>query len=162
MEIGFDMRELEDVTSGLMDMAQNRYPRETKRFMAKQGSELRKQTARIARSRLKHKRKASDKKSYMGRLKRGKVYHYLGDPKNTSIRVYNSAPHGHLIEDGHVVKVGNKYGKKQKKSRIKDPKTGERFVPGKHILRDAQRAYADDFEQAVNNFVDDLLEKGLH
>ncbi|MDD7603192.1 MAG: HK97 gp10 family phage protein [Firmicutes bacterium] len=75
-----------------------------------------------------------------------KVYSYPDAEYN--IRVYNSAPHGHLIENGFRLTIGGKF---------------IRWMPGKHIMeevhRDFESEYAADVENELVNFVCRELEK---
>ena len=75
-----------------------------------------------------------------------KVYSYPDAEYN--IRVYNSAPHGHLIENGFRLSIGGKF---------------IRWMPGKHIMeevhRDFESEYAADVENELVNFVCRELEK---
>lgn len=136
----FDLSELDDFTVQLLDLAQRQTPRETRKFLQSEGTKLRRFTASIARKEVK-KRTGN----YIKGIKRGKVYLYQGD--TLSIRVYNSSPHAHLIEDGHrqVTKSGKVVG----------------FVRGHRVFQKAHKGYEDKFFSACEDFIDDLLEKGL-
>ena len=63
------------------------------------------------------------------------------------IRVYNKAPHAHLIEHGHVLWVNG-------------TKT-EKFVPGKHPAADTTKQLKREFPRDVETFVDEMLSKGF-
>ena len=52
MEDGFDLSELSDFSRHLLDLAQDRFPAETKQFLRKQGSELNKQTKAVIKLRI--------------------------------------------------------------------------------------------------------------
>ena len=75
-----------------------------------------------------------------------KVYSYPDAEYN--IRVYNSAPHGHLIENGFRLTIGGNF---------------IRWMPGKHIMeevhKDFESEYAADVENELVNFVCRELEK---
>ena len=49
-------------------------------------------------------------------FKRGKVYKYKGE--EDTVRVYNSMPHAHLIENGHIIKdkTGKEHGFKKRRA----------------------------------------------
>jgi len=136
----FDLSELDEFTSEMLDMAEKKMPKEIRKFLREEGTKLRKTTASIARREVKKKTGA-----YLKGIKRGKVYVYKGD--TLSIRVYNSSPHAHLIEDGHrqVTKDGRAVG----------------FVRGKRVFQKAKKAFETEFTKDCEHFVDDLLEKGL-
>ena len=76
------------------------YPNETKKFMQKEGNKLKRQTLKVAGSSALHKITGNYEKG----IKRGKPYTY-GPTGAYSIRVYSSANHAHLIEDGHEIYV---------------------------------------------------------
>lgn len=154
MEDGFDLSELSDFSRHLLDLAQDRFPAETKQFLRKQGSELNKQTKTLAKERVGKKGKGSgDKpadKRYLAGFKRGKAYKHEAS-NSFAIRVYNTRPHAHLIEYGHVMLDHDQ----------KPVQHGERFVKGKFVLRDASQAFAAQFEANLEGFIDDMLDKGL-
>lgn len=137
---GFDLSELDEFTSQMLDLAERKMPREVRKFMRTEGTKLRRVTVSTARRETK-KRTGT----YIKGIKRGKVYVYEGD--TLSVRVYNSSPHAHLIEDGHrqVTRGGRAVG----------------FVRGKRVFAKAQRAFEAEFLNDCMDFVDELLEKGL-
>ena len=69
MEMEIDMSELTEAAENMYDMVTQRWPRENNKWMRAQGREGRKIAAGIARQRIKRLRPASNKKSYMARLK---------------------------------------------------------------------------------------------
>lgn len=154
MNDGFDFSELSAFTQHLVDLAQEQFPKEMKQFLRKQGSELNKQTKALARERVGKKGKGgSDKpadKRYLSGFKRGKAYKHEAS-NSFAIRVYNTRPHAHLVEYGHTMLDHDK----------KPVQSGERFVKGKFVLRDASRAFQGQFEADIEEFSDEMLEKGL-
>lgn len=120
----------------LLEIAKEKYPKRVKSFMKKAGNKLKKQT--VFKAERVVKRKTGN---YMEGFKAGKPYRYQGT--DDCIRVYNGAPHAHLIEYGHkqTDKAGNDLG----------------FTPGKHILENAGREYEDEFYDDIENFIDDML-----
>jgi len=73
------------------------------------------------------------------------VYKYQGE--DLSIRVYNSSPHAHLIEYGH---------------RIVDKNGIEKgFKKGEFVLEEVTKEFENSYYNDVENFIDDLLDKGL-
>lgn len=137
---GFNLAELDEFSSQMLDLATRKMPREIRQFMRAEGTKLRRMTVSTARRETK-KRTGS----YIKGIKRGKVYLYEGD--TLAIRVYNSSPHAHLIEDGHrqVTKDGRAVG----------------FVRGKRVFKKAQQAFESEFTNDCLEFVDELLDKGL-
>ena len=154
MDDGFDMSELSGFSRHLLDLAQDRFPQETKQFLRKQGSELNKQTKTLAKERVGKKGKGGgDKpadKRYLSGFKRGKAYKHEAS-NSFAVRVYNTRPHAHLIEYGHTMLDHDQ----------KPVQHGERFVKGKFVLRDASQAFKPQFEEAIEGFIDDMLDRGL-
>lgn len=151
---GFDFTELMALAE-CFDNIGEQFPKESKEFLRKQGNDLNRQTKKIARQRVGKNGKGPDKdkpanKRYINGFKRGKVYKH--EPSNSfAVRVYNSRPHAHLIEYGHVQLTHDR----------QTPKNGERFVKGFHILRDSSNAFEPKFNADVEEFFDELLDKGL-
>lgn len=89
-----------------MRLMEREMPKESKRLLGYVGNEARKIiVARARRSGLHLTRgtrigKNGKAVNYLKRLKRGKVYFNNGQYK---VRVYNSAPHAHLLEYGHRI-----------------------------------------------------------
>jgi hypothetical protein len=137
---GFNMSELEDFASDLIGLAQEKVPKEVNKFMRKEGTKLRKLTLKKAKSAVK-----KDTGNYFKGIKRGRVYLYEGDQK--SIRVYGASPHSHLIEYGHrqITKSGQETG----------------FVKGHRVFEKSAKEFEDEYFDDVEDFIDDLLDKGL-
>lgn len=150
-----------DVFLDAIDTVVKHCPKESKKFLRKEARNINKKAKQTAKQRLKKTRKAKDEKSYMAGFKTGKVFIEKQDKGALGIKAYNKAPHAHLIEDGHIMLVGNKKGNKQKISTIRRPKQGERFVKGRYIIRDTARSYEAEFHDNMLHFVDEQLVKGL-
>lgn len=77
-------------------------------------------------------------------FKAGKVYKsHNGSP---TIRAYTNSPHAHLIDIGHeVISHGNKKG----------------FREGNHFMEKAQKSFENEHFENTQNFIDDLIKKGL-
>lgn len=133
---GFDFSELSDFTKELVILANDTMPKETTKFLNKQGGQLRTQVLKVAKQDVKTKTG-----NYLKGLRKGKVYKYLGD--ELSIRVYGGAPHTHLIELGHKNKDGS-------------------FTSGKYVFKKAYENFKDKYVNNLENFVDEMLNKGLH
>lgn len=134
----FDVKGLEELEKEVIRLARN-YPKETKKFLQKQGNKLKTRAIKKAKSKLKEK-----KGNYLKGFKRGKVYRYR-DEEDT-VRVYNSMPHAHLIEEGHriVGKNGKEHG----------------FKKGYHILEEARSEFQEEFIKAADNFIDEVIKNG--
>lgn len=136
---GMDTRELDELVKNMFRTAQDVYPDEAKSFLKKEGNK--------GRRLLRAKTKAVTKKKTGNLLKgirRTGVQKHNGD---FQIRVYNKAPHAHLIEHGHVLWVNG-------------TKT-EKFVPGKHPAADTTKQFKREFPRDVEGFVDEMLSKGF-
>lgn len=136
---GMDTRELDELVKNMFRTAQDVYPDEAKSFLKKEGNK--------GRRLLRAKTKAVTKKKTGNLLKgirRTGVQKHNGD---FQIRVYNKAPHAHLIEHGHVLWVNG-------------TKT-EKFVPGKHPAADTTKQLKREFPRDAEAFVDEMLSKGF-
>lgn len=139
---GFDVSELSNFEKKLLNMAADfEKGKHAKKFLRTEGTKLRKQTSAKAKGKVK-----KDTGDYFKSIKRGRVYLYQGN-RAWSIRVYSGAPHAHLIEKGHrqVTKDGKEVG----------------FVQGKHVFEDSEKQFTNEYFNDVQNFLDDLLDKGL-
>ena len=132
---------LSEFQRDLLEVSQRRLPREIPKIMRKVGSKARTHVAKKARSTVK-KRTGN----YHKKWKRGKVF--KGHNGETVVRVINSSPHAHLIEDGHrmVTKDGNEVG----------------FVPGKKVLEKGMREFDNSgiSEEMISDWLDGLLRSG--
>jgi len=139
MADGFDISEFSAFEKSLMKLANDTMPKESKKFLRDEGAKLKKKTSAKAKQKVK-----KDTGNYHKSIKRGKVYKYDGD---LSIRVYSSAPHAHLIEEGHrqVTKDGKEVG----------------FVKGKHVFEESEKQFQNEYFSDAQNFIDDVLDKGL-
>lgn len=136
---GMDTRELDELAKRMFHVAEKDYPAEAKDFMKREGNKGRRE--------LRAKTKAVTKKKTGNLLKgirRTGVQKYNGD---FQVRVYNKAPHAHLIEHGHILWINGH-------------NTG-RMVPGKHPAATTVKQLKKEFPRDVEGFVDELLSKGL-
>lgn len=136
----FDIHELNDFTKDLMELANNKMPKDSKKFLNKEGTGLRKVTKSVAQQKVKKKTG-----NYIKGIKKGKVYKYAGNGA-LSIRVYAGSPHAHLIELGHRQIVNGK-------------EVG--FVEGKHVYETAYKQFQNKYFNDCEDFVDEMLKKGL-
>ena len=141
MSMELDISELNEYAEGMIEFGVNEMPNVAKKFMRKEATKLRK--------------KAVDKtKAVVGkktgnlykRIKKGKTVYAWGDAQY-NIRVYNGAPHAHLIEYGHnmVTHDGKLVG----------------FVPGKHILENSALAYQPNFQKNIESKLMEKVEEAL-
>ena len=138
MRDGLDTSQLEDFNQDIIRLAGQQLPKERDKFLKKEATELRKNTARRAKM-------VVDKKTgnYFKGIKKGKVYTYGAE---RAIRVYGGAPHTHLIEKGHRMVVnGREVG----------------YVRGYGVFEQVGREFEEKFYRDCEQFVDDILEEGL-
>ena len=141
MADGFDFKELEQYEKKLLDTAVNKMPRESRKFINGEGTKLRRLTVANAKSKVKKKTG-----NYHKSIKKGKAYIYQGNGA-FSIRVYSRSKHAHLIEDGH---------------RIVTPGGKEKgFALGLKVFERSRRDFESQFYEDIENFIDDVLGKGL-
>lgn len=135
MDDGFDFKELDSFQKQMLEVANDTMPKESKKFIRKEGTKLRKNTAKKARQKVKKKTG-----KYFKSIKRGKAYYYNS---NLSIRAYSTAPHAHLIEKGHrqVTKDGKEVG----------------WVDGQHIFEDSQKEFENEYFEDNEKFVEELV-----
>lgn len=136
---GFDITELTNFEKDLIKLANDTMPKESKSFLRKEGSKLKKVTLAKAKSKVKKKTGA-----YFRSIKRGKVYNYNGA---LSIRTYSSSPHAHLIEKGHIIK--DKDGKEHG------------FKDGLDVFEESEREFQPTYYSDCETFIDEVLDKGL-
>ncbi|MGD6845235.1 HK97 gp10 family phage protein [Bacillus infantis] len=135
-----EIRGLSDFERRLLALAQKELPREVPKIMRKMGSKARTHVARKARRQVK---KLTG--NYHKGWKRGKVFKAKED--EFVVRVYNSSPHAHLVEHGHIQK--DKNGKELG------------FVKGKHVLEESMGEFeSGEMEEMLDAWLDDLLESG--
>lgn len=135
----FDISEFTAFEKNLLKLANDTMPKESKKFMNKEGTKLRKITLSKAKQKVK-----KDSGNYFKSIKKGKVYKYNG---TWSIRDYSYAPHAHLIENGHriVTKDGKEIG----------------FKDGEHVFEEASKQFENEFFSDAQDFIDGVLDKGL-
>lgn len=115
-------------------------PKEIEKFMKAEARGLRKFMVAYARTKVK---KLTG--NYFKGFKAGKKVYSWSDAKY-NVRVYNTMPHAHLIEDGHrIVVAGKTVG----------------FVPGRHVMEEANKCFEAEFLDHVENNLADFIAKEL-
>ena len=135
----FDAHELDDFNKKMVKFYTKEFPKETKKFMNKEGNEGR----RILRKYT----KATTQK-HTGNLMKGidkGPAHKRGN--DWQVRVRNKAPHAHLIEHGHAF-----YWRGT---------PTDKYVPGRHPAAHAQRAMKKWFATDTERWVEQMLREGL-
>ena len=145
MSVDFDFHELTDFNRDVLEHVTRTFPSKAKTLMGRAGSALVKQVKAEYKSETKKKTG-----NLLAGVKRGRPFIYAGS--EFQVRVYNKAPHAHLIEHGH---------------RMIDWRTGKRTpkrerVPGKHIVGKVSNRFPGEFEKICDKFVNHLLEKGFY
>lgn len=134
---------IEGLTDFQEDLLRTAYetPKATASIMRKVGNKAKKKVSKRARRDVK-----KDTGNYHKKWKRGKVFE--GENGEMVVRVINSSPHAHLIEDGHVIK--NEKG---------GPSLG--FVPGKKVLERGMQEFesSGEFSTTAAKELDNLLRK---
>lgn len=166
VDTGFSLDELEDLNTVLRNLANKQFPNEVKKFLRRQ--------ATVTKKKLRENTKAATKRK-TGNLLKGinntPPKKYKGDYQ---IRVYNGANHAHLIEHGHSnIKTKPSRGS-QGKIPIGSPvqmvpgngeplfvSGREIWVPGKHVAAKTVVQMKEIFAENADNFIDELLDKGL-
>lgn len=135
---------LSEFQKDLLEVAQEKLPKESFKMMSKAGNKLNTFAKREARGAIDH---SSGTGNYYKRFKRGKVF--KDAEGKIVVRAINSAPHAHLIEHGYrLVRGGKEIG----------------FVPGRLILSAAAKNFdnSGEFEKIVSDELDRMLrEHGL-
>ena len=146
MSMELDISELNEYAEGMIEFGVNEMPNVAKKFMRKEATKLRK--------------KAADKtKAVVGkktgnlykRIKKGKIVYAWGDAQY-NIRVYNGAPHAHLIEYGHRM-VGHKPNKTFNGLYVRG------YHPNENANIEFQPTFYKDVETDLVEMVEEELEK---
>lgn len=141
---GFDHKELVKLSKDLLKLAGTTYPAEAQRFLKDQANQ--------ARVRLRKNTQAVTRKKTGNLLRgvnRGKAHTYAG---SWQIRVYNKAPHAHLIEHGHVMAGSD--GRP-----ILNASGQERWVNGRFPAAKTTNELKALWPGEVEAFVDELLKE---
>lgn len=137
-----DYKDLSEFNQNMIKSLKN-HPREAKFFINKMGIEFRK----VLRNQYKRDTKRKTGNLLKG-IKKGKGFFYK--PYSAySVRVFNVAPHAHLIELGHRMLTKNR--KTTRKSK----------VSGRFVMDKAESQFRSVFERNAEKYIDKLLEKGF-
>lgn len=146
IEMHFDLHELTKLSDDFLEAAKEKFPRKTKNFMGRAGNRMRTRARAAYKSDIKH----SKTGNLVRGLSRGRPYIYGKD--EFSVRVINKAPHAHLFEHGHVLWAhppGAKHAIKR-----------NRMVEGRHTMAHTEKAFREEYEGMVDEYVDQLLQEG--
>lgn len=139
---------LDNFTKEMLDLVNDKMPKESKKFLKKNANQLKTATKNEAKS-LGIIEKTGN---YYNGFKSGKVYDYNG---SLSCRAFNSSPHAHLLENGFMWRPHKKEvkGKKQTGS--------EKFIPGFHPFEKAYKDFISQYYSNCEQFVSDMIGNGL-
>ena len=143
MSVEIDFHELTEFQKDVLKSANNRFPKQARNFMQRVGNALK--SSIMAGYKAKTNRKTGNLRKG---LKRGKSYKYNGN--EWQVRVYNKAPHAHLLEYGHKFRTIKRRGWKY---------TGQ-YVAGRHVVGAAAEAFPGTFNRMCEEFVDKFLQEG--
>jgi len=146
----FDIHELTNYEKDLVKLANDTMPKESKKFIKKEAGKLN------TKNKSAYKSKGIEEKTgnLLRGFKAGKAYKFEGA---WSARAYNNSPHAHLLDKGYMWKPHKKVAKGQK-----NKQTGaEKFIPGFHFMDDAAAAFEGTYYDDINDFIDQVLAKGL-
>ena len=135
-----DVSELTDYGKQILETATKEMPKIARSFLKSEANHRKNKAKKKAKGELKSFNNKPPKegeinREYLYNFTTGEVYPY-GDTEY-NIQVKNTAPHAHLIEEGHdmVTHDGRKVG----------------FVPGKHILENSAIEFEETFAKDIEN-----------
>lgn len=156
------MNDFDEFEKDLLGMAANfNRGKETKKFLKKQARKLNKKQKRKAEESIKtntlgkseNKRLTSSKN-----FKAGRVYNFKSN--DLSVRAYAKAPHSHLVNNGHIIRVR---GPNYKEGETRGSRVGKTrevgFAPGVHFMEKAQKEFKNQNYEDTKNFIDEMLDK---
>lgn len=138
--VNLDLTELSEFNTQILRLVHDKYPKEAKNFLRKAGNKMR-SNLRSAYKRKTRKKTGNLLKGVM----RSPVYIYRTN--EYQVRVYNKAPHAHLIERGHVYYWRGR--------------PTDKYVKGRHIVGIESQNFDKTFVEYADKFVDELLKKGF-
>ena len=148
MSMELDSHELGDRSARFLQVAQQKFPRDTRNFMGRAGNKLSSKAKKSYRAETKKKTG-----NLLKGVKRGKPYKYSSN--EYSVRVENKAPHAHLIEYGHA-----EWAHHAKKHNFEHAKPTGRYVKGQHIMGKATKEFEGEFGELAEGFIDRMISEG--
>lgn len=128
-----NFNDLTDFQKDLLSKVKEEFPKETKDFLKAEAKKLKDIVTSNSKTLVK-----KQTGNYLKGIKTGKVYQYGGSlSSDTCIRVYNKAPHAHLIETGHKTQNGG-------------------YVQGKHVLETSEKQFMPEFTKDCADFLEDF------
>ncbi len=159
---GFLFDELSEAKRDILRSISKAYPKEADKFMKTEAKKLMKVVKKTAKKEVgtsKGKKKNwNANKSYHKKFKVGKKYKYGEDD---CIRVFNSAPHAHLIEYGHRNIPRGQKRATTREGRKNDTRKATGFTMGAYVFDSAQFDFTPEFKSDCEDFmyqyVDDTI-----
>lgn len=125
-----------------LEKAIRKAPAQAEETLVELAKEFKASAKKKANSELKHVKREGDDKKWAISKKWG--HKLVDDYIGATALVWNSAPHFHLIENGHqLVRGGNVIG----------------FVPGKHIMEKTRNDYKDIVPERFEKMIEDILKE---
>ena len=151
MREGFLFGEYDALIEQLEDEAKRDFSKRAKAMLRKQVRTLRRKT--VAKARAAGIKNVSG--TYKKSIKSGKVWSARG---SFGVRVYSGAPHAHLLEEGHDQVVNPGKGKGNGRGVVPGKGIGRKVghVDGRYVFDQAARAYVPIFDEAVEDFLDEV------
>lgn len=142
MADGLDITELTQFEKKLLSLANDKMPKESKKFIKKEATKLN------TKNKNSYKSKGIEEKTgnLLKGFKSGKVYKYDGA---WSVRAFNGSSHAHLLDKGFIWKPH------------KGQSGQEKFIPGFNFMDDARKSFEGEYFGDTEKFIDNMLEKGL-
>lgn len=135
----FDINGLEEIEHDLKKAIQ-KAPAQAEEVLTDIAKEFKQSAKKRADSELKHIKREGDDKKKAIKAKWG--HKLVDDGLGATALVWNSAPHFHLVENGHNnVRGGRVIG----------------FTPGKHIMEKTRNEYEDIIPERFEQMIDDVL-----
>lgn len=139
-DVQLDISEWTDFDRDLLEFVKDTMPRETKKFMRREGGKLRTASRRQARATIKKKTG-----NYLKGIKNTKGW--KNSQGDYGVKVNARAPHSHLLEAGHYVfRRGKNTGKRTRAF---------------YIMRDAKSSFEGRFWNDAQEFIYKLVDNGL-
>lgn len=135
----FRFEGLEEIERDL-EKAIKKAPAQAEGVLIETAKDFKKSAKKRAKSETKHVKREGDDKKWA--IERRWGYRLVNDGLGATALVWNSAPHFHLVENGHNnVRGGRVVG----------------FTPGKHIMEKTRNEYEDIIPERFEQMIDDVL-----
>lgn len=127
MSSEFDIRGLDDYTNKMFNKLTKEYPKESEKLLRQTVGKCKSEA--IARTKV----------GPTGNLKKRWKHEIKSKPGHSFGVIKNTAPHAHLVENGHISKNGG-------------------WVEGQHMLENTMTNQQPKIDQAIDKFIDKMLD----